>query len=169
MSDRLAPPVLVPDSAHSAEQARRLLTLGEQIVPGHQVLAGRFVALMCSVPADPAAQRLARAAADLGMQVTQVAPPFEGQRIDALARILDQLYDAVDCVGMVRAEVQQLARACRVPVFDSLAGSDRPLAALATDLRDPALDGAPDAHELRHRRLVQAVLVECISGAETLV
>jgi len=95
-----------------------------------------------------------------------VAPPFEGQRIDALARILDQLYDAVDCTGMTHTEVQQLARACRVPVFDGLAGADNPLAVLAS----PAPDASPESievQELRHRRLVQAALLECLCGAET--
>lgn len=168
MPDRHASQDVALGSAPGDLQARRLLSLGARLVPAHHVLSGRFVALMCRVPADAAAQRLTRAAVDLGVQVTQVAPPFEGQRIDALARILDQLYDAVDCVGMSAAEVQQLARLCRVPVFDSLAGADRPLAVLAEALPADASVGLPEDPELRHYRLVQAALVECFSGEELL-
>jgi len=166
MLDRPALQDFAFGSAAPALQAQRLLALSLRLVPAQHLLGGRFVALMSGVPDDPAAQRLTRAARGLGMQVTQVAPPFAGQRIDALARILDQLYDAVDCVGMPAADVQQLARVCRVPVFDSLAGADRPLAALAMRCADGASSDSPQDQEQRHCRLVQVALLECLHGAQ---
>ncbi|MBV8604120.1 MAG: hypothetical protein JO224_05485 [Pelomonas sp.] len=107
-------------------------------------LAGRHVALLCADAADPAVRRLVEAVEGLGGQVAQLPPPRPGQRVDTLARVLGQLYDAVDCVGLPAATVAALARASNVPVLDALADAERPLARLLDALAGGGADGAQD-------------------------
>ena len=51
--------------------------------------------------------------------------------IRQVGRILTRLYDAIECQGMDAAQVDKLASAAGVPVFDHLASAEHPIARLA--------------------------------------
>jgi ornithine carbamoyltransferase len=96
-------------------------------------LQGRQVAMFCAT-ACPAAQVMSRAVAALGGHVALLSqgswPSCGGHDLPDAARMLGQLYDAVDCCSLPPAAADQLERHAGVPVFDGLARADHPLGLL---------------------------------------
>ena len=120
------------------------------------LLRGKNIALMCEAD-DGAAALFRRSMTELGAQVAHVRPSLSELSTPAevghAARMLGQLYDAVECQGMPPALVQQVADAAGVPVFDGIGSPDHPVALLADQLGG---DGSPEDHR---RFVVQAVLL----------
>jgi ornithine carbamoyltransferase len=102
-------------------------------ISGWRPLQGRQVAMFCTT-ACPAAQVMGRAVAALGGHVALLSqgswPSGDGQDLPDAARMLGQLYDAVDCCSLTPAAADQLERHAGVPVFDGLARVDHPLGLL---------------------------------------
>jgi len=74
-------------------------------------------------------------------------------QIDAVARMLGRLYDAVECQHLPLAVVRRIAQASDIPIFAGLATPEHPTAGLADELpgtKPPAL---------RRCRIVQAALL----------
>jgi ornithine carbamoyltransferase len=96
-------------------------------------LQGRQVAMFCAT-ACPAAQVMSRAVAALGGHVALLSqgswPSCGGHDLPDAARMLGQLYDAVDCCSLTPTAADQLERHAGVPVFDGLARADHPLGLL---------------------------------------
>jgi ornithine carbamoyltransferase len=96
-------------------------------------LQGRQVAMFCTTGC-PAAEVMSRAVAALGGHVALLSqgswPHCDGHDLPGAARMLGQLYDAVDCCSLTPAAADQLERHAGVPVFDGLARVDHPLGLL---------------------------------------
>jgi ornithine carbamoyltransferase len=118
----------------------------KQREPGWAPLRGRHVAVLAPQGHD-AALRLQRAVHELGGSVTLLdASDWHSSasaRVADAARMLGRLYDAVDCYEQSPALLEQIEAHCEVPVFDGLARSEHPLAALGASA-------------------VQALLVRCL-------
>jgi ornithine carbamoyltransferase len=131
-------------------------------------LRGKNVALMCGNTggdraAENAVRLFAEAAAGLGARVARIEPApawlrGESQPGADTARLLQNLYDAVDCEALPAGFAARLQSLLEVPVYDSLAREDHPmfelLAALVPPGRAPAADD--------RRVLVQAALVSTL-------
>jgi ornithine carbamoyltransferase len=111
-------------------------------------LQGRQVAMFCTT-ACPAAEVMSRAVAALGGHVALLNhgnwPSYGGHDAPAAARMLGQLYDAVDCCNLPLVAADQVERHAGVPVFDGLARIDHPLGLLVElatmrELSDRPLD-----------------------------
>ncbi|HEX7637079.1 MAG TPA: hypothetical protein VF457_01680, partial [Burkholderiaceae bacterium] len=101
-----------------------------------------------------------RAALSLGARVSHIgadAPTLDPQRQETAARILGNLYDAIDFVPLPRDLAESLQRAAGVPVFADLGGEASPLRALLT-----APEGSAEREE-ELLSLVQAVLVQAMA------
>jgi ornithine carbamoyltransferase len=109
-------------------------------------LLGKNIALMCGASGGPAQQAFAEAATQLGARVARIeaAQPDAGR-----ARLIEHLYDAVDCEALPPGFARELQEHLSVPVFDGLARDDHPMLVL--------LDGTLD-----RRVLVQAALVSTL-------
>jgi ornithine carbamoyltransferase len=123
-------------------------------------LRGKNIALMCS---GDAGHLLIDAATRLGARVARIEPAPAWLRGESrpgadTARLLQHLYDAVDCEALPAGFAAQLQSLLEVPVFDSLAREDHPMFALLAELvpagRVPAADD--------RRVLVQAALVSTL-------
>ncbi len=105
-------------------------------------------------------QLFVRAATEMGAQVVVLRPGLSSaspaQEIQTAARMLGQLYDAVECQGMDQSLVQQIALYAGQPVFHGLASAQHPTALLAERLT--ALDAGITEEDARCR-VVQAVLL----------
>ncbi|WP_457349539.1 ornithine carbamoyltransferase [Roseateles sp. P5_D6] len=142
------------DAAAVLRQARVLLRLqASEMKP----LTGRRLALMSPHPADDEGSEFAQAATSLGAHVSFVQPGLDEHsspwRVDATARMLSRLYDAVECQHLPAALTGRLARSADIPVFAGLATAGHPTAVLAQ-----ALEGDV-AWAVKRRRILQAVLV----------
>lgn len=126
---------------HPAEAAA-LLRLARALLaaqPGEsQLLAGKQLALLSTECDDAPAQAFIDAATALGARVSFVQPGLDDgsptAQIDALARMLGELYDAVECQHLPAALVQRIASGAGIPVFTGLATAGHPTAALADTL-----------------------------------
>jgi ornithine carbamoyltransferase len=109
-------------------------------------LAGKNIALMCGTAESDAGQAFLEAATRLGARVARIdaAQPDAGR-----ARLIEHLYDAVDCEALPPGFAQALQEQLAVPVFDGLAREDHPMFKLV----DSTLD---------RRVLVQAALVSTL-------
>ncbi|MDR7272666.1 ornithine carbamoyltransferase [Pelomonas saccharophila] len=134
-------------------------------------LRGRILALLSDDHDSPAAQAFLRAATGLGAQVARVRATEPGPRqLRDRARLLGQLYDAIECQGLDEADLRQLGRDAGVPVFNGIASPDHPLQTLAARMTLQELRGeltlppAPidplpaEAVARNHHHLLQAVL-----------
>jgi ornithine carbamoyltransferase len=110
-------------------------------------LAGKNIALMCGAPQVPAADAIAEAASSLGARVARIEPARPGVDI---ARLIEHLYDAVDCEALPPGFALALQERLAVPVFDGLARDDHPMLTLLQQ---------GDADALDRRVLLQAALV----------
>lgn len=131
-------------------------------------LRGKNIALMCGDTAgDKAAENAVRlfseAAAALGARVARIdaAPAWlrgEAQPGADTARLLEHLYDAVDCEALPAGFAARLQSLLEVPVYDSLAREDHPMFELLGALVPPGRAPAADDR----RVLVQAALVSTL-------
>ena len=129
----------------SGQAARQLLTtaraLGRAEIAGQrdQSLRGKNIALLVHRP-GPAADLFILAVEQLGAQASRVGADMlaadEEHELQRVARILDRLYDAVECQGVPTARVRQLSELATMPVFDGVACDDHPTARLAEQLDD---------------------------------
>jgi ornithine carbamoyltransferase len=130
--------------------ARSLRGAGEGPAP----LAGKNIALMCRAPAHAAAEAFLDAATRLGARVAQIEPAQPGAD---MARLIEHLYDAVDCEALPPGFALELQERLSVPVFDGLAREDHPMFALL--LSSPGGDDAAiDRRVLRQAALVSTLL-----------
>jgi ornithine carbamoyltransferase len=110
-----------------------------------RLLRGKNVALLSDV--DPAAHPFDAAAAALGARVSRIAPSASRLGTDAdvqaTARLLGRLYDAIECEGLEPALVEAIERHAGVPVFNGLSAPDHPMRVLADLLTMTELTGKP--------------------------
>ncbi len=124
-------------------------------------LRGKNIALMCGDTVTETAVRLfAEAAAALGARVARIdaAPAWlqgDAQPGADTARLLQHLYDAVDCEALPPGFAARLQSLLEVPVYDSLAREDHPMYELLVELVPPGRAPAADDR----RVLMQAALV----------
>nr|WP_256354637.1 hypothetical protein [Variovorax sp. dw_308] len=114
--------------------ARRLRPDGRS--GGHRKpLRDRNLALLTCGPIREEPSALHRAALDLGLRVAVIgygqSPESRPQDVDALARALGQLYDAIDCGSLPAAAMREIEKGAGVPVYDGLDLDHHPLRALA--------------------------------------
>ena len=132
-----------------------------------QMLKGRKLALLADWGGldhgdnNDAAQLFVRAATEMGALVARLRPGLSTtsppQEVQSTARMLGQLYDALECQGMDLGLVQQIALYAGVPVFHGLASAQHRTAALVQQVAgQPGSGLAPDD---AHCRVVQAVLL----------
>jgi ornithine carbamoyltransferase len=95
------------------------------------LLKGKHVALMCDEPRCGCATAFADAATALGARVSRIHA--EAAMPPEAARLLGQLYDAIDCELMPATVAWELQQQVSVPVYDGLGRVDHPL----MDLLEP--------------------------------
>lgn len=142
------------DVAALLRQAR---ALGDADVFDIKPLRGKKLALLSSAPGDDDDREFVQAATALGADVSFVQPELDeisdADKIDATARLLSRLYDAVECQHLPESLVHQIASSIDIPVFAGLALAGHPTASLAGELDDRT------PFWLRRRMIVQAVLL----------
>jgi ornithine carbamoyltransferase len=156
------PAAIDAPETHALVELARALKRGA--VPPEARLRGKNIALL-SASAD--AERLRRfdaAAKALGVRVAHVLPAPAWLESDApigaqAARLLEELYDAVDCEDLPPGFVQRLQAQLALPVCDGLARDDHPIFELLPQVADDAR--APRDED--RRALLQAALVEVMS------
>ena len=125
------------------------------------LLRGRNLALLCEADSGDEATLFRRAAVELGAHVAHVRPSLSEQstpdQIRKTARMLGQLYDAMECQGIAAELVRQLGREAGVPVYRGLASPGHATAALVQQL-----DGDEPSADKR-RFVLQAVLLGTIT------
>lgn len=139
---------LAPLDEHSAAAllaAARALRRGDGAP-----LAGKNIALMCGATAHALTGAFLEAATALGARVARIDPAQPGTD---MARLIEHLYDAIDCEALPPGFAIELQERLAVPVFDGLAREDHPMFALL------AQDGAAlDRRVLRQAALVSTLL-----------
>lgn len=145
------------DAQALVEAARALRRRGAQ---RGTPLRGRNIALLCSRGGGEGARRFDAAASALGARVAHIQPAPGWLQADApigdqTARVLESLYDAVDCEDMPAGFAQRLQAQLGVPVYDGLARADHPIARLLPRLAEG--DHEPDDEDWC--ALLQAALV----------
>jgi ornithine carbamoyltransferase len=126
-------------------------------------LRGKNIALLCSEPACASARRFDAAASALGARVAYIEPApawlNEDPPIGAqTARLLESLYDAVDCEDLPAEFARRLQAQLGVPVYDGLARDDHPIFGLLPSVAE----GSPTAGDDDRRALLQAALVSTL-------
>ncbi|RZL40023.1 MAG: ornithine carbamoyltransferase [Rubrivivax sp.] len=120
------------------------------------LLRGRRFALLSDNHDSPAAAAFVRAATELGGHVARVRASGPGDRPPHdLAALLGQLYDAIECQGLPKADLLELGRHAGVPVFDGIGDAAHPLHRLADTMT------GDDAAVNRHR-LLQSLLTSSL-------
>lgn len=141
--------------------ARSLADSARKGFAAEPLLRGRMIGLLCETDDTPGAVLLCCAARELGAHVAQVRPSLSERSTPSEVRhtadMLGRLYDALACEGMSAALVQQLGEHAGIPVYDGIASSQHPSAALVERLE-------ADATPLDKRRYVlQAVLLATLT------
>jgi ornithine carbamoyltransferase len=159
---------LLTSAEIDAADARALLSSARALQQGGadraRRLRGKNIALLCARADCECARRFDAAASALGARVARIDPSPAWLGEDApigadLARLLESLYDAVDCEEMDSGFAQRLQAQLGVPVFDGLARDDHPVLALL-----PQLVGAGRAPDENDRRaLLQAALLSALA------
>jgi len=126
-------------------------------------LRGKNIALLCTEPDCTSARRFDAAATAMGARVSHIEPApswlEQGAVIDAsAARLLESLYDAVDCEQVPAGFAQRLQAQIALPVYDGLARDDNPIFDL---LPQVAASGQAPGDDDR-RALLQATLVSTL-------
>lgn len=127
-------------------------------------LRGKNIALLCAHVEGNDVRRFDAAASALGARVSHINATPAWLRDDPpmgapTARLLENLYDAVDCEELPAGFAQRLQAQLGVPVFDGLARDTHAVFGL---LPRVALRGAaPDEDD--RRALLQALLVRSLS------
>jgi len=129
--------------------------------PALRLMSGKRLALLSPEKADEGANAFVQAATALGAHVSFVQPGLDARssasQVDETARMLGQLYDAVECQHLPASLVRRIARSAGIPVFAGLATAEHPTTALAAELDEdaPLTD--------RRRRILQAALLMSVS------
>lgn len=158
---------LLSSAAIDAADARALVESARAFkrssagLPGR--LRGKNIALLCTEPGCSSARRFDAAASALGARVAHIEPapawlhedPPLGEQT---ARLLENLYDAVDCEALPADFARRLQAQLSVPVYDGLAREDHPIFGLLPSVAD---DSRAPADEDRNA-LLQAALVETL-------
>ena len=110
------------------------------------------------------ARRFDAAASALGARVAHITPAPNWLQSDVplspeTARLLENLYDAVDCEELPAGFAQRLQAQLGVPVFDGLARDDHPVFALLPRVAER--DQTPGDDD--RRALLQATLMSSLS------
>lgn len=126
-------------------------------------LRGKNIALLCTEPDCASAHRFDAAATALGARVSHIEPApswlEQGAVIDAnAARLLESLYDAVDCEEVPAGFAQRLQAQLALPVYDGLARDDNPI----FDLLPQVAAGGQTPGDDDRRALLQATLVSTL-------
>jgi ornithine carbamoyltransferase len=125
---------------------------------GLKLMNGKRLALLSPEKGDEGATAFVQAATALGAHVSFVQPSLDeassASQVADLARMLGQLYDAVECQHLPISLVQRIASSAGIPVFDGLATASHPTCALAAEL-----NGDTSAEDKRRRILQAALLV----------
>ena len=162
---------LLSSSPIDALDARALVATARALRRSHagasstgSPLRGKNIALMCSVPGCDCARDFDAAASELGARVARIEPEADWLRDDShvgrdAARLLEHLYDAVDCEEVPRGFAQRLQEDVSVPVYDRLARGDHPVFSLLPEVADPGTAPGPE----ERRALLQAVLVRTLA------
>lgn len=148
--------------ARSLVDTARALRRGAGNAPTR--LRGKNIALLCTHTDGELARRFDAAASALGARVAHIMPAPSWLHSEAplgpeTARLLEHLYDAVDCEELPAGFAQRLQAQLGVPVFDGLARDDHPVFALLPRVADQ--DQAPVDDD--RRALVQAALVGALT------
>lgn len=152
------------------ERALALESLEQLTRDGPSPLQGRNIALLCREPEDPGLPELEAAAAALGARVARLdasnwLDEADAAQSEALLRMLERLYDAVDCEGLPPERAQALQRRAGLPVFIGLARADHAVRALLPQLRAlRAAHQAPGDEARAQRHLVQALLLDTLGA-----
>lgn len=146
-------------TAHALLSAARSL---QQAADRDAPLRGKNIALMCSSDSGDA-QLFAEAAARLGARVARIEPAPDWLRGESqpgaeTARLLEHLYDAVDCEALPPGFAKRLQAQMGVPVYDGLARADHPIFGLLGELAAPG----HEAGTADRRLLLQAALVSTL-------
>ncbi|MFT7774661.1 ornithine carbamoyltransferase [Roseateles sp.] len=141
----------------AAALLRHARVLARADASARQLMAGKQLALLSPDCADEGAVEFIQAAKALGAHVSFVQSGLDETssepQIDATARMLGQLYDAVECQHLPTDLVRRIARGAGIPVFAGLAMPGHPTAALAE-----ALDGDA-SRQVKRRSILQAALL----------
>lgn len=147
----------VQPPAQAAAVLRQAGTLVHSGGGTRPLLAGKQLALLSPDCTDDAALAFIDAAKALGARVSFVQAGLDDAssdaQVDTTARLLGQLYDAVECQHLPPALVQRIARSAGIPVFAGLATAAHPTAALVQQL-----DAGVSA-QVRRRCVLQAALL----------
>ncbi len=134
-------------------------TLGDLLKGRRLALLSEFVGAYPEVIGGES-QLFELAATQMGAQVAHIRPGLTpsstAQEVQSTARILGQLYDALDCGGMDEGLVQQIALYAGIPVFQGLASAQHRTAILAGAVSERLDSELPDDARCR---VVQAVLL----------
>ncbi|MBI3369547.1 MAG: ornithine carbamoyltransferase [Burkholderiales bacterium] len=153
--------VMLPHELNAVLATARALQAAAQAGTPQMLLRGKKLGLLCEAADSVDAALFQRAALGLGAHVAHVWPQLSElnsrQQVLHTARVLGQLYDAVECQGMAPALVAQLRDDAGVPVFEGAALDSHPTAALAA-----LLDGPATAADKRCF-VLQAVLVSTLA------
>jgi ornithine carbamoyltransferase len=148
--------------ARALVESARALRRGAANAPKR--LRGKNIALLCAHTDGECVRRFDAAAAALGARVARITPapnwlhgsvPLSAET----ARLLENLYDAVDCEELPAGFAQRLQAQLAVPVFDGLARDDHPVFALLPLVAER--DQAPGDND--RCVLLQATLVSSLS------
>ena len=146
----------------SSQTASKLLTTARALGSAEgrgvhdQPLRGKNLALLAQVH-GPSAELFIVAAEQLGAKASKIGADMltfdDEHQLQRVARVLERLYDAVECQGVPIERVRQLSELAMMPVFDGVACENHPTARLAEQLDDCTRDDA-------RRWILQAALLE---------
>lgn len=127
-------------------------------------LRGKNIALLCAEPEGECARRFDAVASALGARVARITPAPAWLREDLplgaeTARLLENLYDGVDCEELPAGFARRLQAQLGVPVYDGLARDDHPIFGLLPQLVERGHTPGDDDR----RALVQAALLSTLS------
>ncbi len=147
--------------AEASALLRQARALARADTVGLQLMAGKQLALLSPDDANAGAVEFMEAAKALGAHVSFVRAGLDehstAAQVDATARMLGQLYDAVECQQLPAALVRRIAQVSGVPVFAGLATQAHPTAGLVTVLEGDAPE------QVKRRSILQAALLVSMS------
>ena len=160
---------LLTQAALEDSTARELLAAARSLrevscKPLSAPLRGKNIAVIGRTCGTPIDEDFAAAATALGARVARIEPEVDwltGETAPgaATARLLDRLYDAVDCEALPPGFAQRLQEHLDAPVYEGLARADHPIYRLL-----PALSAHGSTSDATDRRaLLQAALVSTLS------
>lgn len=159
---------LLDSAAIDAADAQALVasarTLKRQDAELPTRLRGKNMALLCAEPEGACARRFDAVASALGLRVARITPSPAWLRDDMplgaeTARLLENLYNGVDCEELPAGFARRLQAQLGVPVYDGLARDDHPL----FDLLPQLVERGHTADDDDRRALVQAALLSTLT------